>query len=168
MFTYIIASGPQIIAASGNGPLRATARALIKLAASSDITLKSPSERYLSVRPQLGFARSVQRMAKMKVLGVSALLHILWTGQGPEPLSPFLIFCALDPNPFEWIMREFILFFDDDDRVTTLLEQIEEVEDRRRTGRFPLLKPVERGLNAYCEQQVSTPLFLHSTAYLIL
>jgi hypothetical protein len=101
--------------------------------------------------------QSPQQQAKLDLLGVASFLHIMWTGLGPEPISPFLIFHALEPDPLELVNAAFIRYLDDDERIATLLDGLVKVESRRENGTHPVLKPIEEFLNQYCEIQVYQP-----------
>lgn len=147
--------------AIGSGPKRDVAAHLVQLAASRDLLLESPSERYRSIRPSPELT-SPLRQIRLQVAGLVSFLHILWSEAGPEPFSPFLLFASLTDDITQMVDCSFVRCLDEGEREKEFFSKLEVVEDRRQNNLPVVLEPMREMLAIYKEMQVQ---FIHYSRY---
>lgn len=153
--TQTISRGVNKHRAFGAGPLRSTAAELVTMALSDRFWIKSPSQRYKTIRPSHKTFRNITpREVAVTTAGVISLLHILWTGAGPDPISPFLIYAALESRPSNMVNHEFIELLDDDSRSDDFFMALKTVEERWKHQEDSILVPFSDQIITYWNQTV--------------
>jgi hypothetical protein len=127
----------------------------VKLAVTPDLFMTSPSGYYRSVRPSDELTHSSTPRLRLMAAGVIALIHIVWTNCGPDPISPFLLFIILTENISDIVDQPLIKWLDEGDREVEFFACLDKVEERRRQGQTMVLEPLKNLLGIYKELQVS-------------
>ena len=84
---------PQI--STGEGPERATLQQVIRTLLEDQTSWISSEDGSGWVRPAFTPALSIEHQTRWKTTGTFILLHLLTLGNGPEPISPFLLYLLL-------------------------------------------------------------------------
>jgi hypothetical protein len=142
----------------GDGPRRETAAELLKLLVTPDLFSITPSERYQSILPQDALGLSRSREARLTAAGFACLFHIVWTGAGPLPISPFLLFSLLTDSHEQLLHPNFLRHLDDDGdahRYDDYFNSLRAVQGRMVSREFPLLAPFRDHIMNYQQLMVS-------------
>jgi hypothetical protein len=156
--THDACSGPRQGAPAGSGPMREVATELLKLLITPDIFSITPSGRYQSILPQDALGLSRSREARLTAAGFACLFHIVWTGAGPIPISPFLLFSLITESHDQLLHPSFLRHLDDDGdahRYDDYFNAIGAVRDRLASGELPLLAPFQDHIMNYHQLMVS-------------
>jgi hypothetical protein len=153
-----LCSGPRQGAPAGSGPMREVATELLKLLITPEIFSITPSGRYQSILPQDALGLSRSREARLTAAGFACLFHIVWTGAGPLPISPFLLFSLITESHDQLLHPSFLRHLDDDGdahRYDDYFNAIGAVRDRLASGELPLLAPFQDHIMNYHQLMVS-------------
>lgn len=90
-----INSGPAREIATGNGPECATLQQAIQTIVGDKTLWTASTDGSGWVKPLFTPALSVERQTRWKTIGTLILVHLLTLGNGPEPISPFLLYLLL-------------------------------------------------------------------------
>ncbi|KIM24576.1 hypothetical protein M408DRAFT_26872 [Serendipita vermifera MAFF 305830] len=127
----------------GNGPKNATLRELVDLLL-KDSSIFNQLPNALGYRDlNFGSSEIVDpiRQARLWAAGCISALHIIRTGAGPHPISPFLLYCALEDSLDLLVNEDFVGRFDPT-AAAAFFPLLARVEARKAQDQKPFLLPL--------------------------
>ena len=93
--TSEIQGGRDVQISTGDGPEQATLQRIIQILLEDQTSWVATQDSTGWARPIFTPALSPKHQARWKTTGTFILLHLLTLGNGPEPVSPFLVYLLL-------------------------------------------------------------------------
>jgi hypothetical protein len=160
--------GSSTIVSTGDGPERAVLQQVIQMLIEDPTLWTSATDGSGWVRPVFTPVLSLTHQIRWKTMGTFLLLHLLTLGNGPEPVSPFLLYLLLtsalpNKNPTHHAHMQLSLrsLYQLDAGTAKLLQPWMMLKETDRLSGFagglmpPLLMPIQNLLAQSGEYQVS-------------